>query len=44
MSDLTWMFLAFFAVWVLLGLYLASLGARQRKLENRVDALERTRN
>ena len=39
MSTLTWMFIAFMAVWVGLGVYLWSLGARQRRLEERLDAV-----
>ena len=40
MSELTWLFIAFLAVWVGLGLYLFSLGARQKKLERRLKDLE----
>lgn len=40
MSDLAWLFVAFLAVWVGLGAYLFSLGARQRKLETRLKELE----
>ena len=42
MSNLAWLFLAFLAVWVGLGLYLLSIAARQRKLEERLEEL-RTR-
>jgi len=40
MSDLAWLFIAFSAVWVGLGLYLFSLGSRQRDLERRLRELE----
>ena len=40
MSDLAWLFVAFLAVWVGLGVYLFSLGARQRELEARLKELE----
>jgi CcmD family protein len=39
MSDLTWMFIAFAAVWIGLGAYLFSLAARQRRLERRLEEL-----
>jgi CcmD family protein len=38
-SDLGWMFVAFLAVWVGIGGYVASLGARQRRLERRLEEL-----
>lgn len=41
MSNVGWLFIAFAAVWVILGLYLVSLSARQRNLERRLDSLER---
>jgi CcmD family protein len=40
MSELGWLFVAFLAVWLGLGAYLFSLGARQRKLERRLQDLE----
>jgi CcmD family protein len=40
MSDLTWMFIAFLAVWAGIGLYLFSLGTRQRKLERKLADIE----
>ncbi|MFP5351362.1 MAG: CcmD family protein [Actinomycetota bacterium] len=40
MSDVAWLFIAFLAVWVGLGLYLLSLSRRQRDLERRVKELE----
>jgi CcmD family protein len=39
-SDLTWLAVAFFAVWVGIGAYVASLGIRQRNLERRLEDLE----
>lgn len=40
MSDVAWLFVAFLAVWVGLGLYLFSLSRRQRDLERRLSDLE----
>lgn len=42
MSTLTWMFIAFMAVWVGIGLYLWSIGARQRRIEERLEAVSRS--
>jgi CcmD family protein len=42
MSALTWLFIAFMAVWVGLGAYLLSITFRQRDLERRLDAAART--
>lgn len=42
MSDVAWLFVAFLAVWAGIGAYLASLAARQRRLERRLDELGRT--
>jgi CcmD family protein len=39
-SDLAWLFVAFSAVWLGLGLYLFSLSKRQRDLERRLEDLE----
>lgn len=39
MSDTAWLFVAFAAVWAAIGVYLASIAARQRKLEARMRAL-----
>lgn len=36
MSNLAWLFVAFMAVWLGLGLYLLSIGVRQRRLEQRM--------
>ncbi len=41
MSDVTWLFVAFLAAWIVIGAYLFSLGARQKKLEKRVQDLDR---
>lgn len=40
MSDIAWLFVAFAVVWVVLGLYLVSLGTRQRGLAQRLAELE----
>ncbi len=39
MSDVAWLFVAFAAVWVGLGAYLASIATRQKRLERRLDEL-----
>ena len=39
MSTLTWLFIAFMAVWVGIGAYLFSISLRQRNLERRLDAI-----
>lgn len=39
MSDVTWLFIALAVVWVGIGGYLMALGARQRKIERRIDEL-----
>lgn len=41
MSDLTWLFVAFIAVWIGLGLYLFSISTRQKRLERQLGELER---
>jgi CcmD family protein len=43
-SDVGWLFVAFLAAWGIIGVYVILLGNRQRKLEDRVDALDRSRN
>ena len=43
MSDVVWLFVAFLAVWAGLGAYLLSLGIRQRRLDDRLRALEARR-
>ncbi len=40
MSELTWLFIAFLAVWAGLGIYLFSLSARQKRLERRLSDIE----
>jgi CcmD family protein len=39
MSEVAWLFVAFGVVWVGIGGYLFRLGARQRRLERRIDEL-----
>lgn len=39
MSDTAWLFVAFTAMWAGIGAYLVSLGARQRRLEARLNEL-----
>lgn len=41
MSNLGWLFVAFAVVWIAIGLYLVSLGSRQRALERRLEELDR---
>ena len=41
MSDITWLFIAFGAVWIAIGSYLLSLQVRQRDLERRVEQLHK---
>ena len=43
MSDVAWLAIAFLAVWIGIGGYLAILGARQRSLEHRIQDMERRR-
>jgi CcmD family protein len=40
MSELGWVFVAFLAVWIGIGVYALTLGARQRKLERRIEELD----
>ncbi|HVF54263.1 MAG TPA: CcmD family protein [Actinomycetota bacterium] len=40
MSDTAWLFVAFSAVWIALGVYLMSIAARQRKLETHLREVE----
>jgi CcmD family protein len=40
MSDVAWLFVAFAAVWALIGGYLLSIGLRQRNLERRLEELD----
>ncbi len=41
MSNLAWLFVAVMAVWVAIGLYLLSISARQKKLDQRLHDLEK---
>jgi CcmD family protein len=41
MSDLAWLFVAMTAVWIGIGGYLLTIAARQRRLEQRLEELER---
>ncbi|CAN5317846.1 hypothetical protein BH20ACT22_BH20ACT22_14240 [soil metagenome] len=41
MSDLAWLFVAMAAVWVGIGGYLLTISARQRRLEQRLEDLDR---
>lgn len=41
--NLGWMFVAFLVVWVGIGIYLLSLGRRQKRLEHRIDELRAPR-
>lgn len=41
MSDLAWLFVAMSAVWIGIGGYLLTIAARQRRLEQRLEELER---
>jgi CcmD family protein len=40
MSETAWLFVAFAAVWVGIGIYLASIAGRQAKIERRLEQLE----
>jgi CcmD family protein len=40
-SDVAWLFVAFAAVWGLIGGYLLSIGLRQRNLERRLEELDK---
>lgn len=41
MSDITWLFIAFGAVWVAIGGYLLSIQLRQKDLERRIEQLHK---
>jgi CcmD family protein len=43
MSDVAWLAIAFLAVWIGIGGYLAILGTRQRSLEQRIQDIESRR-
>ena len=40
--NLTWLFIAFLAAWAIIGLYVFSIAARQRRLEERLDEVDRS--
>ncbi len=39
MSDTAWLFIAFAAVWIGIGSYLATIAARQARIERRLERL-----
>ncbi len=39
MSDIAWLFVAFAAVWIGIGIYLASIAGRQARIERRLRVL-----
>ncbi len=41
MSEVAWLFVAFMVVWAALGAYLYSISARQKKVDRRLDELDR---
>lgn len=41
MSETAWLFVAFMVVWVALGAYLYSIAARQKKVDRRLEELDR---
>ena len=41
MSDVAWLFVAFMVVWAALGAYFLSISARQKKVDRRLDELDR---
>lgn len=41
MSDTAWLFVAFMVVWLVLGAYLYSISARQKKVDKRLEELDR---
>ena len=41
MSETAWLFVAFMVVWVALGAYLYSISARQKKVDKRLEELDR---
>ena len=41
MSDTAWLFVALMVVWVALGAYLYSISARQKKVDRRLEELDR---
>ncbi len=41
MSEIGWLFVAFMVVWVALGAYLVSISVRQKKVDRRLEELDR---
>ena len=41
MSDVGWLFVAFMVVWAALGAYLFSISIRQKKVDRRLEELDR---
>ena len=41
MSEIGWLFMAFMVVWVALGAYLLSISVRQKKVDRRLEELDR---
>ena len=41
MSETSWLFVAFMVVWLALGAYLYSISARQKKVDKRLEELDR---
>ena len=41
MSDIAWLFLAVLAMWLVIAGYLLSIGLRQRRLERRLERVDR---
>ena len=41
MSDVAWLFLAFIVVWAALGAYLYSIAIRQKRVDRRLEELDR---
>jgi CcmD family protein len=40
--NVTWLFAAFLAAWVIIGVYVFSIATRQRRLEERFEELDRS--
>ena len=40
--NLTWLFIAFLAAWAIIGFYVFTIAARQRRLEQRLDEVDRS--
>jgi CcmD family protein len=41
MSETAWLFVAFMVVWIALGAYLYSISARQKRVDKRLEELDR---